>query len=317
MRKEEKSLTKNLVIAILALFTVGAVLFAYIQLEEKKAFMSEVKLVKQESQQTILDIYQKIERNLAEIREHEDMIRNTIDTRAKEGKIDPEERINKQIELIEQIMQENRTLIASLNSELNVKDEKLDEYIRKENNLQVRVNEYKTILQDLNEKNLALQNDLEATHFEKETLELTVENLDAEIAQNVALIKDQHEQLSQKESELHTAYYAVGTFKELEEKELVEKEGGILGIAAVKTLTEDFDPSVLSRIDSRIVTEIPVWAKKAEVITNQHPDTYTIESNGDLVERIIIKDPDRFWENNKYLVVVVRETYQNELAEAR
>jgi len=306
-----------LVIAILALFTVGAVLFAYIQLEEKKAFMSEVKLVKQESQQTILDIYQKIERNLAEIREHEDMIRNTIDTRAKEGKIDPEERINKQIELIEQIMQENRTLIASLNSELNVKDEKLDEYIRKENNLQVRVNEYKTILQDLNEKNLALQNDLEATHFEKETLELTVENLDAEIAQNVALIKDQHEQLSQKESELHTAYYAVGTFKELEEKELVEKEGGILGIAAVKTLTEDFDPSVLSRIDSRIVTEIPVWAKKAEVITNQHPDTYTIESNGDLVERIIIKDPDRFWENNKYLVVVVRETYQNELAEAR
>ncbi|MDZ7742134.1 MAG: hypothetical protein U5Q03_10370 [Bacteroidota bacterium] len=293
MKKDEKSLTKNLVIAILTLFTVGAVIFAYIQREERQAFMSEVKEVKKESQQTILDIYQKIERNLAEIREHEDLIRNTIDTRAKEGKINPEERINKQIELIEQIMQENRTLIASLNKEMNVKDEKLDEYIRREKNLQVRVDEYKTIMEDLNEKNLALQNDLEATQFEKETLELTVENLDAEIAQNVALIRNQHQQLSQKENELHTVYYAVDTYKELEEKALVEKEGGILGIAAVKTLTEDLDPSVLNRIDSRLVTEIPVWARKADVITNQHPDTYTIESNGDLIERIIIEDPEQ------------------------
>ena len=317
MRKDERSTTKNIVIAILAFATIGIAVFAYIQYDEKQAFITELRNVKEKSRQTVLDIYNKIDKNLAEIREHEGLIRNTIDTRSKEGNVDPEKRINKQIELIEKIMEQNRNLISHLNNELNVKDDQLQEYIRREKNLQVRVDEYKTIVKDLNNKNLALQNDLEAAQFEKETLELTVENLDAEIAQNVSLIKEQHKTISEKVNELHRAYYTVGTFKELEKMQVLEKEGGILGIAAVKTLTEEFDPSTLQQIDTRQVMEIPIYAKKAEVVTNQHPDTYTLETHGDIIERMIIEDPEAFWNKSKYLVIVVRDSFESELAEVR
>ncbi|MCF8388989.1 MAG: hypothetical protein K9G47_14005 [Bacteroidales bacterium] len=139
MRKDERSTTKNIVIAILAFATIGVALFAYIQYDEKQAFITEVRNVKEKSRQTVLDIYNKIDKNLAEIREHEGLIRNTIDTRSKEGNVDPEKRINKQIELIEKIMEQNRNLISHLNNELNVKDDQLQEYIRREKNLQVRV----------------------------------------------------------------------------------------------------------------------------------------------------------------------------------
>ena len=46
-------------------------------------------------------------------------------------------------------------------------------------------------------------------------------------------------------------------------------------------------------------------SKKAKIVTNHPSDSYEIESEGDVTERIIIKDAAAFWSSSKYLVVVV------------
>ena len=316
MEKRTRSTAKNILIAVLILFSAVTFTLAYIQYEEKLGYKEKVSNAESRGEQKVFEIYQRIDQNLAAIQEREGLIKNTINARNREGSFDPEDKINRQIEIIERIMQQNRDLITSLNTELNIKDDKLQDYRKTEKNLWVRINEYKDIVDALNEQNEILYKDLEMKEFEKASLELALQELDERIEQKVALISEKNEQIYRKEKELNTGYYAVGTYRELKEQEIVEKEGGFLGIAAVKTLNAGFDPTMLFEIDTRTVREIPVWAGKAEIITNQDPDSYTYEAYNGIIERIRIEDPEKFWEKSKYLVVIVRDLYEGELAEA-
>lgn len=316
MEKRKNSSAKNLVIVLLALVAISAGLIAYYQYQEKKqvvANLTEEQIVKQ---QKVLDAYARIENNLAKIREHEGLIQNTIKAKDKEGNANPEERIQQEIKIIERIMQENREIIATLNEEVNLKGDKLKEFEKRQKNLNTRIGEYKAIVGDLTAKNEALQKDLEVIELAKTHLENDIQLLDSQITEKAAQLAAIEEELQKRENEMHQAYYTVGTFKDLRDQQIVEKEGGILGIASVKTLNEDFDPGQFKQVDTRNINEIPVQGEKVEIVTNQDPDTYSLEYEGDIVERIIIENPAEFWEKSKYLVVVVKDKHEGELAEA-
>ncbi|MDZ7742135.1 MAG: hypothetical protein U5Q03_10375 [Bacteroidota bacterium] len=316
MEKTTRSTAKNILIGVLILFSAATFTLAYYQHMEKMEYADRITDLQGESDQKIFEIYQRIDKNLAEIREHEGLIKNTIDTRKREGSFDPEERINKQISFIERIMQQNRDLITSLNTDLNIKDDKVKEYVRMQKNLWVRINEYKDVVNSLTRQNGILEQDLEMSEFEKLALEIELEKLDTEIEQKVVLIQEKNEQIYRREKEMNTAYYAVGTYRQLREKEIVHRAGGFLGIAAVTTMTNEFDQALLFEIDTRTVREIPIWARKAEIVTSQDPASYTFETYNGIIERIRIDDPEKFWEKSKHLVVIVRDTYESELAEA-
>ncbi len=316
MERTTRSTAKNILIAILILFSGATFSLAYFQYMEKMEYADRITDLQGETDQKVFEIYQRIDKNLADIREHEGLIKNTIDARKREGSFDPEERINKQISFIERIMQQNRDLITSLNTDLNIKDDKVKEYVKMQKNLWARINEYKDVVDAVNQQNEILEQDLEMSEFEKLALELELEKLDTEIEQKLSLIQEKNEQIYRKEKKLNTAYYAVGTYRQLREKEIVHRTGGFLGIAAVKTLDNEFDPTLLFEIDTRTVREIPIWARKAEIITNHDPASYTFETYNGIIERIRIDDPELFWKKSKYLVVIVRDTYESELAEA-
>ena len=316
MERRKNSSAKNLVIVLLALVAISAGLIAYYQYQEKKqlvANLTEEQIVKQEK---VMDAYARIEANLAKIREHEGLIQNTIKAKDKEGNANPEERIQQEIQIIERIMQENREIIATLNEEVNLKDNKLKDFERHQKNLNTRIGEYKAIVGDLTAKNEALQKDIEVIELAKTHLENDIQMLDSQITEKAAQLAAIEEELLKREDEMHQAYYTVGTFKDLRDQQIVEKEGGILGIASVKTLNEDFDPGQFKQVDTRNINEIPVKGEKIEIVTNQDPDTYSLEYEGDIVERIVIEKPAEFWEKSKSLVVVVKDKHEGELAEA-
>jgi hypothetical protein len=150
----------------------------------------------------------------------------------------------------------------------------------------------------------------------REQLVVRVNELDQDLVVKSATIEQQNQQLLEKELALHTAYYVIGTFKTLKDKKILEKEGGFLGINQVKILSNELDPEQFHRIDTRVVTEIPVDARHCEVITDQDPSSYQLVDHESRVEAIRITDPSRFWEKTNYLVIVVRDN-NAELAEAR
>ena len=70
-------------------------------------------------------------------------------------------------------------------------------------------------------------------------------------------------------------------------------------------MKESIDKSIFIKIDIRDVKEIPVYAKKAKVLSDQPKDSYTIakDANGQVV--IKINDYKRFWSLGQFLIIQV------------
>ncbi|GAB5539516.1 MAG: hypothetical protein Salg2KO_16190 [Salibacteraceae bacterium] len=116
------------------------------------------------------------------------------------------------------------------------------------------------------------------------------------------------EEVIKMDEELHIVHYIVGEKAELIEKEIITKEGGLLGIGATKKLdASNLDQSLFTQVDERELLSVPIYSKKATIITN-HPEAaydLVMDSDGN-VETLEIKDRNAFWSASEYLVVEVK-----------
>jgi predicted nuclease with TOPRIM domain len=201
------------------------------------------------------------------------------------------ERINENIKAINDLMKENKDRIAVLTSKLKNSNIKIGEFQKMVASLNEQIGEKDKQLADLNTK-------LTALNTQVEKLNTDVGTLTASNTERQATIDDQT-------TKLHTAYYTTGTFKELQTKQVVNKEGGFLGIGRNKKMKTNFDPTAFNTIDITKTSTIPLDSKDAQVLTNHPTDSYKIEHKGKEVSNLTITDPEKFWKASKYLVVVV------------
>lgn len=103
---------------------------------------------------------------------------------------------------------------------------------------------------------------------------------------------------------MNVAYYAFGTKKELVEKNVIEKEGGVLGMGKTIKMKKDFNRDYFMKIDIRQFNQLPLNTKKAKLVTI-HPDNTYHWVGEKTVESIVIDKPDEFWKTSKYLLIVV------------
>jgi flagellar biosynthesis chaperone FliJ len=307
----------SIVLVFVSLIAIAAFIVAYVQYDQKKDYMAQATEALNAQQKSVMDSYDRIESNLKKIGQYENMIKGNMTDAESNSSLGPEERIQNEISMIEQLVNENNNLIASLNGQIADKDSRLANYSKEVKSLQVRIGEYKTNVETLIAEKEALQKNLDETTLAKNNLQGEVSSLDTEVAQKSNVIEEQNARLLDKERQLHTAYYTVGTYKFLRDKNIVEKEGGFLGLNREKTLANGLDNGKFQEIDTRNVNEIPVDAKRCEIITGQDPATYSMVYDNDKVSKIKITDPDKFWGKSKYLVVVVRESNYDETASSR
>jgi len=119
----------------------------------------------------------------------------------------------------------------------------------------------------------------------------------------MGMYMDKDQLAALQEAELNTAYYVVGSSKDLREKGVLTKEGGIVGIGATEKMrTEGLNKEPFQQIDLSQTSAVMVGAKKARLATPHPHGSYTLENGG---EKLVILDKDEFWSLSKYLVVVV------------
>jgi len=115
------------------------------------------------------------------------------------------------------------------------------------------------------------------------------------------------EEVISMDEEMHTVHYIIGEQKELKEKGVITKEGGILGLGASKKLdVSKLDPTLFTEADNRELLSIPLYSKKAKLITN-HPESsyeFIMDSDGN-VKSLKVNDRKAFWSVTDYLVVEV------------
>ncbi len=123
--------------------------------------------------------------------------------------------------------------------------------------------------------------------------------LDAEVGKLTEDNSMQAAIIAQQSDEMSSAWYVFGTKKELKAQNIITKNGIF---SKSQILQADFNRDYFVKIDIRNTKSIPLYSKKATILTSHPKGSYSIkEENGNKI--ITISDPKEFWSISKYLVV--------------
>lgn len=251
----------------------------YQQLEEDSKHTASLVAERDSTINDLFGTVNRISENLRTVRTKQGQLASPGD--GMEQGADVEQRIMGDIENIDALLAENRTLIEKLRKQAKGSAKAIAEL----------------------EKTVA---DLEASMAEKDTeiaaLKDQLASTNTSLATLIEMYRDKSQLADMQRGELNAAYYIVGTSKELRASGILAKEGGVAGIGAVNKLnTENLASSNFKRIDVVETLEIPLLAKKAKLATTHPAGSYKLEGG----EKLVILDPNAFWSVSKYLVVVV------------
>jgi len=258
--------------------------------EENNKLQTEI--TKRDS--TVNDMFKSfdnIEANLAEIRAKQMLVGKATGNGTSEVTPDSREQITNDIQAINDLLDKNKQTISRLQAQLkksNMKIKHFDDVIAK---LQKQIEEKDAEIAELKDK-------LEKLNFTVTELNAKVETVTQESTQKSDVINQQTE-------ELNTAWYVLGTSKELQAKKIITREGGVIGIGKSSKLSKELTEDYFTKIDIRKVTEITIAAKNVKVLTNHPQSSYELHKTGKVIDRIIIKDAKRFWNLSKYLVIEI------------
>ncbi len=127
-----------------------------------------------------------------------------------------------------------------------------------------------------------------------------------ELGKNVEDLSQQNvekqEVIQQQDEALNSAWYAIGSVKELKDNKIISSDGIF---SAKKILQADFNKNYFVKVDARSTNSIPLYSKsKAKLLTNHPRTSYKLEKENDNY-MLVITDPNEFWSISKYLVVEV------------
>jgi peptidoglycan hydrolase CwlO-like protein len=235
-----------------------------------------------------LAVNTEIENNLDSIAVREGAI--TIKM-LKRAELNPsmKDRLNADIAAINNLMKDNRKKVNELNSKLKKSNVQLAEYDKMIKQLNSRVSDKDFDL-------MALNDEISSLNMQVERLETSVNILRAENTAQTQTIEEQA-------NALHTAYYIVGSTKELHEKKIIDKSGGLLGIGRTSKIDPNMDNSQFVRIDYTKTNNIDFHSSKIRIVTAHPADSYTLTKENDNKANLNIKDPEKFWSISKYLVI--------------
>ncbi len=245
--------------------------------------------VKDSSINSFLEAFNEIESNLDSIVAREQAIEVSA---SQGGEIDGDqrERINEDIRVINDLLERNRVLLAGMERQLSVSRGRISQLSILADKLQEEVDTRDAQLVDLK--------------VQLADLNLNIDNLNVMLDTITAQKHDQEMQLMDKLEKLHTAWFVVGTFKELRDQNVVDKEGGFLGIGKNQMLKRDFNTDAFTKVDITRIASIPLRSKAVKVITNHPSSSYSLEREDDQVKSLNILDYEQFWGTSKYLVVI-------------
>ena len=133
-------------------------------------------------------------------------------------------------------------------------------------------------------------------------LNTTVDTISAQKARIAEQKAQTQAELDQAVIDLNTVYYVIGTDKELKSHNILQG-GGFL--RKTKVLPADFDKSYMSKADKRTLSSIPLDAKKAQVMTKQPENSYTLIKDANDMLTLRITNPSAFWATTNILVIKV------------
>jgi len=236
----------------------------------------------------------EIENNLAAI----DKNQLAITDLKKEGEVKQKDRINEIIKGIDAYVVENRQKLDRLEKQLKTSRNKSASLTKLVAQLKQSIAEKEQQVNEL----LATITVLEG---ERDTLRSTITRKDAEIAQKDTELASRQQAIEERETNLNTAFYKIGSRKELLTAGIIQKSGGVLGAGRTYKLSPKMVTTDFTSINIKNVAEIEMGNTDKRNVLSTHPSEsyYFVKTDGQVLLKIV--DPQKFWSVSKYLVVEI------------
>lgn len=206
-----------------------------------------------------------------------------------ELKLSARDQIKSDITSIYMLMEKNKKELSDLTRKLKSSNMKVTELQKLVDRLQKDITDKNTEIEILRDKLAKLNIIIETANLRADTLSNVVKSQSGRL-------NEQQQTLAQQEAALNTAYYIVGTAKDL-------KKNGVIGKG--DKLLSDFNKALFTKVDIRKLTEVSILSKKAKVISNHPTSAYKLVGDKKIIQSLQITDYRAFWSNVRYLVILV------------
>ena len=232
-----------------------------------------------------MDIVQDVDSSFEAIRESQNMLSMVS---YEEGSQGVKQRVQENIYMISNLLAENNAKIAELEERLNESDLKNTKF-------QKTINRLKKDLKAKNAEIAKLYKDLESKNFKIDSLLVENQIVGQRAAELTALSEAQLAQLNAQDVALHTAYFFMGTRKELRANDI-----------NVKDKDSGYRTSLFTPIDVRTFDRLATDSKSAKILTKHPEGSYELIRGEDKKYTLVIKNPTDFWNASKYLIIQVK-----------
>jgi len=242
-----------------------------------------------------LNDFSEIQANLDSIKKIEKLV--TVQSNSnRELNATQKQRILEDINLLNDLLQRNKQLTASLQKKLKDANFKIGDLEETINGLELLVK---------NMEAQANEQDIQIAELTQDVKKLNVDI--SQLNQKIKVVETESQQKTQtietQTVALNKAYYAFGTMKELKENGIIEKSGGVIGMGKTPVIKKDFNRDYFTEIDIRNFEHLRLMAKKAKLIT-VHPEGSYHFTGKKLSDTLFIDNSSEFWKASKYLVVL-------------
>ncbi len=236
----------------------------------------------------MLSLINEVEDNFRKIKETENYLTEQSQAGGELSK-STKERITNDMQLLTETLKKNKEQIQKLQQQMKSSGLKSTELQKRLDALVTEVDEKTKSIASLQEQ-LEKQNIIIAEQGQK------IQEQSTAIDQQKTAIDQQTQQISAQDKSLNTGFYVFGTKKELEEEKILVKG---------KVMQQGYNHDYFTKVDIRNLNQIPLYSKKAKILTTHPASSFTLEKAVDGNLTVTILNKKDFWSISKYLVVQV------------
>ena len=173
-------------------------------------------------------------------------------------------------------------------------------------NLQARVRSLGVKIAALDTLIVNLKNTIVEREQAIAQLEGRVQGLEVTVAEKSAQIAEKDNQLSEQKRKMNTVFYIAGTRAELEEKGIIDEEGGFLWglLGSTTIMSPAANANEFTALDKTKDSMIHLNGEIDEILPHRQADLFAMTTEEEAGSDLKILEPDKFW-RDQYLVVVL------------
>lgn len=247
----------------------------------------------------LISMLNEAESQVAEIAKRENLVVST----SNEGK-KSEDQLVQELKLIDELVKESNQSIQNLKAQLKKSNIEMGAF-------KTRIDQLSTVLDEQRETITTLKAEIAEKNQELQVFAVKYDSIKIESVTQKQLITEQDKEieiLTSNNDNLNKVHYAVGSYKQLKEQGLVDKEGGFLWMGRTIDLKASAEVDKFVEADVREFSELKIEADKFELVTEHPEGSYTIVQDeiDENVKYLKVLDARKFWEISNYLVVTTK-----------